>query len=499
MRVVHVPPPNPIEAKRRDAERDASTLEVALRAQRGKALTPSDASALSGLPIDAAEAGLLVLARRFPATLEVGPTGVLVFRFDSLRRARGPSALALWWSAVRARVLEPLIAALTLAVGPVLLANLARDIAALGAVAMDQGWFWLAMLPCMVFGVAAGLGALLSFLMFIVLPVTGALMMVGGGVMIYAAFAEGKEGGGIAAMVLFGAFMIWFGWNLAKWGFKLWLDNVFKKATWARTLWTDAIQFLLGPPRPAPDPLADERRLVRLIREREGVLALSDLVGLFGWTPAEADTQIARILCDYGGDVVVTDDGAVLYAFRDPRAQSGATFAGSLLATAGAVSTDAPDSPAPPPRFFPGGGFWFVFAGLAWGCLGVLLDPGLPLFPDADGLVPKIAGEGKNEIRFFGLGLWPYLVIFGPLALRAPLHVARLVRARRRRRLAPYLAIAANTPEGAPLSAPDLRLVAELGGDYDGARLSFPELARALAAARAVRADPTALERATVP
>jgi hypothetical protein len=251
---------------------------------------------------------------------------------------------------------------------------------------------------------------------------------------------------------------------------------------------------MAGPARPAEDALADERRLAALIRQKQGVVALSDLVGLFGWTPAEADTEVTRILCDYGGDVVVEDDGAILYRFDDPNAVSGALApTGSLLVTAG-VETAMPARVRPPPeRFFPGAGSAaaiILVAVLAFAALGVLLHPALPLLPGPGELapvMPELVTE-NGPVRLFGLGLWPQAVLFGALALRLPLYLWRRGRERARAALEPYLAVAANSPAGAPLDNADLAIVARLGGDYDAGRLSFPELARAVAAAERWRA-----------
>src|SRR5262245_29446439 len=103
MRVVH------IEAKRREAEEDAATLEVALAGHVGRDLTPADASVLSGLPLDAAEAGLIALARRFPSRIRASPEGALVFRFTSLKRPR-PGIAKRAFAVLVKRFVEPVLA-----------------------------------------------------------------------------------------------------------------------------------------------------------------------------------------------------------------------------------------------------------------------------------------------------------------------------------------------------------------------------------------------------
>ncbi len=482
MKVVH------IEAKQRIPEADARTLEAALASAVGRDLTAADASVLSGLPLDAAEAGLIVLAGRYPARLRVTDTGALLFRFESLSRARGAGALARLAMTLRRRVLEPLIAVLTVLLGPLLLAALAADVWALGAVAKAGGWFWVVALPCVVIGTAAAFAALMTFVVFLVLPLAG-LGLVGAGVAIVVmAFYEGLAGGLVPTLVM-GGFMLGIGAMVSRSGIQVWLDTVVRKPTWARALWSNAIALLAGPGRTEEDALADERRLAALIRTRQGVLSLGDLIGLFGWTPAEADSQVARILCDYGGDVMLTDEGAILYSFSAANAVSGpGVMTGSLLVSAGVDVVAPTPVKASATRFFPSGtGVGVVLLGvLGFAALGALLGPAT-LWPTPGQMFWTEAPEGAG-VWPLQLGLWPYLIVYGALAARAPLHVARRLGEQRRLTLAPYLEVAALRPAGAPFADAELRIVAELGGDHDGTTLSFPELAVAAAAAERMRA-----------
>lgn len=489
MRVVH------IERKSREAERDARVLEQVLQGHARRELTAADASALSGLPLDAAEAALVALAGRFPARLGVSEGGVLLVRFDSLSAPRrGSGAWAQVWSTFRRRLLEPLVAVLTVVIGPLLLAALTRDVVALASVAAQGGWVWLVAIPCMAVGAFAALGAIMTFLAFFVLPLAGLALLMAGAALIYMLTSEsGGTVGTVIFVLVFSGICLVLGLKLTIWGVGLWWTTIFKDPTWAKVYWTFAVGLLLGPGRPEVDALADEQRLTALIRHRKGIVALSDLIGLFGWTPAEADRQIARILCDYGGDVVVTDDGAILYAFTDPAAQSGpGVMAGSMLTSAG-VEVAAPKPAARvEERLFSVSTGAVIAMGIALGigALGVLVHPAQPLFPGVDELLvemPELATD-KGTVRFFGLGLWPYAVFFGVPLLRVPAFLWRRMRARRRRELERYLAVAAKTPEGARFAGARTRVVAELGGDYDGTTLSFPELARSRAAAERLRA-----------
>src|SRR5690606_11343303 len=125
--------------------------------------------------------------------------------------------------------------------------------------------------------------------------------------------------------------------------------------------------------------------LVALIRHRGGLVTTSDLIDLFGWTPDEADQAIARILCDYGGDVIATDEGGVVYDFTDPLALSAPSApSGSVLATAGVEAAPPKSRVAAKsePFFALGRGIsGFVIVTIGLGALGVLLHPHLPLLP----------------------------------------------------------------------------------------------------------------------
>lgn len=494
-RVVH------IEPKVRRPSADAAVLERALAAHVGRDLLPADASALSGLPLDAAEPALLELARRYPCRIRVTAGGQLVFRFASLARPRGPSPLTRTLAALRA-VAERVVATLTIILGPALLVVLVHDVVALGSATRDTGWFFLAVIPCMAVGAFAALGALLTFLYFIVFPFAGLASLVGGVVILVMLAVEGAPHGGAGGLAVLALIMLAMGYPFAKGGIRIWRDAVFRRPTWAHKLWRGAIELLLGPPAPPrpddADGLADERELVALIRAKKGILVTADLVDLFGWTPAEADAELARILCDYGGDVAVTEAGAIVYAFTDPRAVSGpGTVTGSLLATAG-VEVPPPTRAGPPPpvRFFADrGGAVVVLVALGIGALGVLVHPATVLFPGPREVLtpfPELTTK-SGPVTLPGLGLWPHVFVFGALALRWPLWWRRSRRVAARARLAPYLAIAGQRPGGdrlPPEAGPvDVRTLAALGGDLDDrGRVSFPELARDLAAAGALRA-----------
>ncbi len=81
--------------------------------------------------------------------------------------------------------------------------------------------------------------------------------------------------------------------------------------------------FVFGPPAPADDPLADEKRIVAYIRSERGRIAAVDLVRLMGWSFPRAEEEVTRLMVDYGGEPEVTDEGVVVYAFKDLRKTAG--------------------------------------------------------------------------------------------------------------------------------------------------------------------------------
>ncbi|HXJ21822.1 MAG TPA: hypothetical protein VMT03_16475 [Polyangia bacterium] len=81
--------------------------------------------------------------------------------------------------------------------------------------------------------------------------------------------------------------------------------------------------FVFGPPAPAIDRLADEKRIVAYIRGEQGRIAAVDLVRLMGWSFPRAEEEATRLMIDYGGEPEVSDEGVVVYTFKDLRKTAG--------------------------------------------------------------------------------------------------------------------------------------------------------------------------------
>ncbi|MGC9984962.1 MAG: hypothetical protein ABSF35_15195 [Polyangia bacterium] len=86
-----------------------------------------------------------------------------------------------------------------------------------------------------------------------------------------------------------------------------------------KPLYKKVFEFVFGPPKPPVDPLADEKEILAHIRQKNGRIAAVDLVMLMGWDFARAEEEATRLLVNYGGEPEVTDDGVVVYAFKDIR------------------------------------------------------------------------------------------------------------------------------------------------------------------------------------
>lgn len=512
-----------IEPKKRDVSSAADTLRRVLQDAKRVEITAADAATLSGLPLDQCEPALLSLSARYPARLRVTKEGNLLFHFDSLEHPRGPGALTLLWRRLRHflwRSYDLLLGLFTLLVVPPFCLAGALHLFVFGQ-AMNNASETLGILSILLLALpwlGLFLTGFLGFCFFQFFPLialaiflSGAAMLLGipVGWVLWLFFP--KTGPEISAqnllfgnlgMALFGALASYYGWKLLKICYETGAAIIKgEKRSVARTFWRQAGGFLFGPP-PAPpaDALADERRLAAFIREKKGILCLADLIALFGWDKRTAESELTRILVDYGGDVTVTEEGAILYRF-DP-----------MMVSAGKTTTKEDTRPvyeretAPDPRFF---GSWpylsiAIFLTLAMGFLGLAFSPYLPagashldaLFPRDQVGFTLLLGRGYAAweaalVLVFFSG-YPYLAIFGVLLLRLPFYEVARHRARKQRRHLTLLRAALTQPEGAPYEGFSLSQAAGLGGelisDQKGApKIAFPEIALSLRAAEHAR------------
>jgi hypothetical protein len=78
-------------------------------------------------------------------------------------------------------------------------------------------------------------------------------------------------------------------------------------------------RFFFGPTEPPPDPLETERKLVAEIRAKKGRIGIGDVMAVTGLPRDEANALISKLMLDYDGDVFVSDDGGIVYRFKELR------------------------------------------------------------------------------------------------------------------------------------------------------------------------------------
>ena len=116
-----------------------------------------------------------------------------------------------------------------------------------------------------------------------------------------------------------------------------------------KPFYKSVFEFVFGPPALPVDPLKDEKEILEAIRARAGRIAPVDLVRLQGWDFPRAEEEATRLLADYGGEPEVTEDGVVIYVFKDLRKTAGAlTPSSSVPAVWERVEQRQPQSGNPP-------------------------------------------------------------------------------------------------------------------------------------------------------
>lgn len=91
-------------------------------------------------------------------------------------------------------------------------------------------------------------------------------------------------------------------------------------------------RFVFGPPPPPIDPRENEKKIVAAIRMGEGRIGLGDVMRVTGLPREEADPLMARLMLDFDGDVVVSEEGGITYRFPSLRRTADATSPASPIA-----------------------------------------------------------------------------------------------------------------------------------------------------------------------
>lgn len=493
-----------IERKTATLEETAERLRQALLAADRPDVTPADATAVSGLPLAACQEALFHLATTYPARIQVSETGTLRFSFTTL----APTAPS-WPERVIGfctRHAEALKTCALMMLVPPFLLTVAAHCAALADVPSQAGSLLAAapmlvtlpvQLVAWVFAAVVGFAGMGALFQLQLLPLIG-FTFVGYALFEFVPAFLRDPGAWFWEFLPYPVLILFFLGSGACSLFGSWLlyrHYIFgTRSLMARGLWRHVGGLLFGPGRTRADDLADERRLTALIVQREGILCNSDLMALFGWTPEEADEQLSRVLLDYGGDVMVTEEGAVLYHFDHLTLAAGSAPVADLRP---AYEREGP-YPAfwSAPPLFARAFSLLVVMGLA----GLLLHPKLIWFPSLalwgpHGLIAMITGDRLAVMQ--ALGLYPYLLILVPVLLRVPFYRRGRAAHAERARFLKVLKLAIAHADGKYVRRIPEAEVARLGGDLDVTRtrpdgklwLHFPRLAAAQRAADRVRRE----------
>ena len=260
-----VPAPEPLTARQPLSDQRVKTLMK--DALRGKAhrLTCADAVIASGLPEPEATRALTLLLKDYRSHLSVTESGELLYQFEPAFVRRD----ALSWRERGAQMGSGLWKAFSFLFKVTIVATLV-------------GYFalFVAMMVAMVFARSNSSD-------------------------------DDDRGFGLDGMLWFWGFDSGGGWNrsrgrLAPRGPR----TPFYKRVFA---------FVFGPPAAPADPLHDEKQLVTFIRAQRGRIAAVDLVRLMGWDFPRAEQETTRLMAHYGGEPEVTDDGVIVYTFKELR------------------------------------------------------------------------------------------------------------------------------------------------------------------------------------
>jgi hypothetical protein len=248
------------------SERDARRILLeALKGQGGQ-LTKADAVAKSGLPVPVAEEALGGLLKEFRSHLAATESGELIYQFDPSFTRRDAVPL--------------------------------RERLAKVGNALWRGFSFL-------FKISIVTTLVVYFVAFVVMLIA---------VLFARRSSDDRDSGGDIDFT-WPLFWMW-GWGPGSAGG---FTRRRRRRLPDKPLYKKVFEFVFGPPKPPVDPLADEKEVLAHIRHKNGRIAAVDLVMLMGWDFARAEEEATRLLVNYGGEPEVTDDGVVVYVFKDMR------------------------------------------------------------------------------------------------------------------------------------------------------------------------------------
>jgi len=250
---------------------ETQAKQVVLRALRGKGgqLTRADVVALSGLPVPDAEQALTSLLKEYRSHLSATESGELLYEFDPAFMRRDAERLS-------------------------------EKLSKVGH-ALWKGFTFL-------FKVSIVVTLVAYFLIFL------AMMLA----LIFARSSGNRSNDrddDRGFDLTWPLFWMW-GWGPSSSGP---YGRQRRPRRSGKPLYKKVFEYVFGPPRPQVDPLLDEKEILAYIRAHRGRIAAVDLVASMGWDFPRAEEEATRLLIDYGGEPEVSDDGVVMFVFRDIR------------------------------------------------------------------------------------------------------------------------------------------------------------------------------------
>lgn len=409
--------------------------------QEGLTLTAAALAAQTTLSQVAAEHALLALSRWSPARVTLDRDSELVFAFQTINPPPKNRALDTVLFYVLMAVLTPSVLILSMPSLGLLHAStywsppISWLLVALGVVAIP-----FAMITC--FGSLFGLA-------MVYLPVFAFTMIHLG----WDAWDRHQALGSFVGFAAFGLVLLMF------WGWQV--REISKSEDSASNELLETLKdFLLGQ---RPSWRHDAKRSWQLLAWHRGTITIDDVMVGFGMNRAEAWSELTQLVLHYGGDIQISDTGAISFSFG--------TF----------KETKRPEKPPEPrpPTLFGHEGRWLQIAfwgTLFLGSITIITHPLYPAFPtnleaDFDTLMSR------------GAGLWPALFLGTLFVVRIKHWRVKLSEWQRRMVGVELLKQWRTTPQDHVLESEiPAQLLAEFGGTIDPEVSStcvvFPEFER---------------------
>ncbi|MEO1653122.1 MAG: hypothetical protein AAFU64_06230, partial [Bacteroidota bacterium] len=262
-------------------------MQVRLK-KPNRVFTIADASALTGLPLDQSKEVLDALMEKFDCRLQVTENGDLIYDFGSRLHPRGERTWAEWW----------------------------QD---------NKKWLWNVFV--IVFKVWISIMLVVYFVIFLILLIALVVAMMAGN-------KDGDNDSGSVDVsgffhVIGDLFRSIFWWQTITGNTYYERDSrgyryrryesrpsVFgrknKKKKKSKNFVASVYDFVFGPPRVEAHPLANQKEVAAYLRQKEGIIVKSEIIGLAGWTAPEADDFLTDVLVRYQGDSKISEN-RILY------------------------------------------------------------------------------------------------------------------------------------------------------------------------------------------